>query len=259
MKTTKQMKRKLAIAVLPILAAVSFSAFAAEAPASPPVMETYTCSYNAGKDMDDLMSARDYYVKQAAKAGIELPASYVWSLSKGDLPFDLVWLTPHANMVAFAEASDAEAASSDMSGIGARFDAVVNCTAGLGALTPVFGTPPSPEGAGQAALVSGSACSIKHGMGAAEVQDLRDHIAGVVGSLGDNAPNFMFTLSPVTSGPNSPDILLFTVNESLTSYAKFREDIRTSEGGAMLGRHFNTVLDCSLALWNSQRVIAPAE
>ena len=37
---------------------------AAEAP-PPVVLETFACNYHDGKDMDDLLAARDYMVKQA--------------------------------------------------------------------------------------------------------------------------------------------------------------------------------------------------
>ena len=49
------------------------------APPPPGVMETYACMFNPGKDMDDLMAARDYYVKQAEKAGIKLGDEFVWT------------------------------------------------------------------------------------------------------------------------------------------------------------------------------------
>ena len=40
----------------------------AEEAQPPGVIETWTCSYNPGKDIDDVLAARDYYVKQAARS-----------------------------------------------------------------------------------------------------------------------------------------------------------------------------------------------
>ena len=50
------------------------AAQAAEAPASV-VLESFACSYHAGKDLDDLLGARDYMVRQADRAGVELAHS----------------------------------------------------------------------------------------------------------------------------------------------------------------------------------------
>ena len=41
----------------------------AQAMDAPIVREIYTCSFNEGKDMNDLMAARDFYLKQMEKAG----------------------------------------------------------------------------------------------------------------------------------------------------------------------------------------------
>lgn len=70
-KLAKHLKQILIFLTLPVVAIVSLGAAAAEPPAAP-VMEAYTCSYNAGKVMKDLLAARDYCVKQAEKAGIKL-------------------------------------------------------------------------------------------------------------------------------------------------------------------------------------------
>jgi len=256
-KITKPLKQMRALLALPILATASIGVHAAEAPPAP-VMEAFTCNYNAGKGMKDLMSARDYYVKQADKAGIELGASYLLTLFKGSLPFDLVWMTPHDSLAAFAATSDAQAASDDLADVTARFETVIDCTPNLSNLTPVFqreGNTPNDE----PSFVSAYACNTNPGVGPVHVQDLRDHIADVVGGLGDDAPNLIFTLDPITQGPTSADVILFTVNDSVTDWANFTTAIRSSPGGPNLGRHFEAVADCNLALWSAQRVIAPAE
>ena len=67
--------------------------------ASPGVLEAWECSYNTGKDLADLMSARDFLVKQADKDNITLEPSFVWSQYKGDAPIDFVWFTAHSNLL----------------------------------------------------------------------------------------------------------------------------------------------------------------
>jgi len=247
----------LTFLTLPFLIALSFSASAEEAQ-PPAVVETWACSYNPGKDIDDLMNARDYYVKQADKAGLSIGPAYLWSLLKGDVGFDTLWLAPHANFAAFAAAADAEAASSDMAGVEERFDQVATCTARIGTIQSVFQREGADDG-DSSSIVSASACSLKPGVGASDLEDLNGHIAGVLGDMGDNAPNLVFALSPTTGGRNTPELVLFTVNDSLTTYANFTGSLFGSEAGQSLGRHLNNVADCNLALWTSEQVIAAPE
>ena len=256
MKQKNQLKRLAGLLTLPVLVTVSFGANAAEPPPAP-VMEAYTCSYNTGKSEKDLLAARDYYVKQADKAGIKLGASYLLSLFKGSLPFDQVWMTPHSSLAAFAAATDAEAASADMAGVEARFDDVVDCTANLNNLMTVFqrqGYTPD----GSPGFVSASACTARPGVGPEQLQDLRTHIADVVGSLGADAPNAIFIMTPITQGPTSADMVLMAAFDGVSPWADFITAIRSSADGPMLMRHFQAVAECDQALWNSQRVIAPA-
>ena len=256
MKQKTQLKRLAGLLTLPILATVGSGANAAEPPPAP-IMETYTCSYQDGKGEKDLMAARDYYLKQADKAGIKPGASYLLSLFKGGLPFDQVWMTPHSSLSAFAAATDAEAASADMADVVTRFEAVVDCTANLNNLTMVFqrdGYTPD----GSPGFVSGSACMARPGVGPEQIQDLTTHIADVVGSLGSKAPNAVFMMTPITQGPTSADMVLLAGFDGVSSWADFIAAIRGSSGGPMLMRHLQAVAECDQALWYSQRVIAPS-
>lgn len=252
-KITKQLKHILVLVTLPVLALVSTSSNAAEPPPAP-VMESFACSYNPGKDMDDLLAARDYFVKQADKAGVPLRNSYVWSLFKGSAGIDFVWLTPHDSLAAYAAGVEANAAN-PLPGVDARFDAVATCETNLANLAPVYqGEGPTSDGA--PAFVSAFSCNAKPGVGPNQMQDLRNHIAGVVGTLGDDAPRFMFSSTPITSGANSPDVRLFAVNDSISDWVKFTTAVGNSEGGPQLLRHFQMVLECGQALFTSQQVVS---
>lgn len=125
------------IALLTLAGGFAVNSHAAEAQ-PPGLVEVWTCSYNAGKDINDLMAARDYYVKQAAKAGLSLGPVYLWSLIKGDVDFDIIWLEPHESPMAYAAAMDAETAAEEMADVQARFDAVGTCRALTGQLHNAF-------------------------------------------------------------------------------------------------------------------------
>jgi hypothetical protein len=228
------------------------------APPPPGLMETYGCMFKQGKDMDDLMAARDYYVKQADKAGIKLNDEFVWTQIKGSAPVDFIWLAPHQSLAAFAAATDAAAASDEMASAEARFNEVVSCQAQIGAARIIYQPDPMPERV-DPALVSTSACNYKHGRSSEDMPDLVGHIRGVMGEMGDAAPNFAFGVAPITGGPDSADVYLAAAFSNATHWANWVQGLGSSESGARLGRHFDTMLDCSRAMWSSTRVVEGAE
>jgi len=73
-----------------------------------------------------------------------------------------------------------------------------------------------------------------------------------------NSTTFV-TATPITSGPNSADIYLFSVNDSQSAWAASRTAFQASDGGAALIRHFNTILDCNASLWFSQQVVGDTD
>ena len=221
--------------------------------ASPGVLEAWECSYNTGKNLADLMSARDYYVKQADKADITLEPSFVWSQYKGDAPIDFVWFTAHNSLRAFGAAEDRNAAASDLSGVQDRFDAVANCTAGMGMVTPVI-APAAPSENNQRVLVSSSSCDLRHGASASDMKDLMRHAGQVLGEMGSNAPSGAYVIDPLT-GSNGADRYLFQTHANVTAWTNFIGALSGSPAGQELIRHRNKILDCDSSLWNGQMVI----
>jgi hypothetical protein len=244
--------QNLSILMLPLLALIGFTVKAEEAQ-TPQVVEAFQCTYNQGKDWDDVMSARDYYLKQAGKAGITPPPAYVWSLYKGSPPVDFIWFNVHDDLAAFGAYSDAGAASSDMASVLPRFYTVATCQEGLGYLNSVFqrgeeGDEPDTS------LLSSYACNYRHGAGPDARPDLNRHIGEVLGGMGEDAPQSVYTLDPITTGPNSSDLYLLDIHDNATAWTNFQGAL-TSGAGPALGRHFQSVLDCDQSLWNLQQVV----
>ncbi|MCZ6860998.1 MAG: hypothetical protein O7I42_12120 [Alphaproteobacteria bacterium] len=125
MKTNKPIRMLACLMAL----GLAFSGFATQAADAPPsvLLETFACSYHDGKDMDDLLAARDYMVKQADKAGVSLAPSYVWSRFKGGPDLDTIWFTVHEDLTAFAAESEAFGAAPELAGVNARFGTVASC------------------------------------------------------------------------------------------------------------------------------------
>ena len=115
-----------------------------------------------------------------------------------------------------------------------------------------------PDRGDAPAIVTAFACALRQDVDpAVDMADLRGHIAEVLGGMGDTAPSAVFALTPTTGGMNTPDWLLFSVFDNMTSWADFVGGLFGSDAGQQLVRHFGAVADCDQAIWGSQRTIAP--
>ncbi|MFP6836988.1 MAG: hypothetical protein VB948_12885 [Pseudomonadales bacterium] len=246
----KRATQNISVMILPVLILFGFNTQAEEAQ-SPGVAEVFQCSYNDGKDWDDLMSTRDYFLKQSDKAGITPPPSYVWSRYKGGPPLDFIWFSIHADLAAFGANADAGAASSDMASVLPRFYTVASCREELGTMNTVF----QRDGGDGPVFLSSYACNYRPGAGPGSQADLNSHIVGALEAMGDNAPQAVYTIEPITSGPNSRDVYLFDVHQSATAWTNFQGTIVGEADGQALARHFEAVLDCDQSLWNAQQVV----
>lgn len=234
--------------------ASSAAADAHEAPPAPGILDTYACTYNDGKGLDDLLAARDFYLQQYEKAGLTAPEAYLWSLLKGEAPVDVVWFDVHENLAAFGSSLDAAAAATGLEKVQERFDAVVTCeTSNVATFVPVYQRESGASG--NSVFISSNACNLRHGFGNEHVADLQNHIAGVLEGAEGTTPQAVYMANPVTSGPNSADRYLFLVNDSASAWAEFVAGIGASEAGPPLGRHFNMVFDCNTTMWSAQQVV----
>ena len=247
---------RFVLQALVLLVPVSFMSqlsFAEDAPPPPGILESYLCSYLPGQDQDDLMKAKDNLVKSLNAAGIPLRDTYLWNHYKGDSQADIIWHTVYPNLGAWASDSDASAGASAMAGVGARFDEVVDCVPMMGGIRALH----VQEEQGSGSFISSSACNTKHGVNQQGVEDLYSHMSGVLGGMGDAAPDMVIAVQPFTSGPNSPDVVIFDVNDSATSWTNFVTALNSGNG--MVGRHFNTTLECSFNMWSSQQIIEASD
>lgn len=235
------------------LAFSGVAAQAADAPASV-VLESFACNYHDGKDIDDLLAARDYMVKQADKAGVSLAPSYVWSQFKGGPGLDHIWFTVHESLNAFAAESEAFGSAPELAGVNARFGTVASCESNIAMARPIFqGSEAEPPGG--PAFISSNACMFRPGADASSLGDLENHINGVLGGISAYNSTTVISATPFTSGPNSADLYIFAINENQSAWAAGVTAFQASAGGPGLGRHFDSVLDCDTALWFSQQVV----
>ena len=80
----------------------------------------------------------------------------------------------------------------------------------------------------------------------------------VLGSMDAYKNSMVYVTTPMTQGPNTPDLFIYGVNENVSAWANKQAAFAASEGGPGLGRHFQSVLDCNSSLWMGQRVVPVA-
>ncbi|MCZ6642261.1 MAG: hypothetical protein O7G86_20435 [Gammaproteobacteria bacterium] len=255
------MKNKLISLFICLMAlGLAFSGVAVQAAEAPPpvVLETFACNYHDGKDMDDLLSARDYMVKQAGKAGLSLAPGYVWSKYKGGPDLDHIWFTVHESLAAFAAESEAFGSAPELAGVGARFDTVASCDSNIAMARAIFQGSEAGPPVGSA-FISSNACMFHDGVDASDMADLEGHLAGVLGEMSAYNSTTFISATPFTSGPDSADVYLFSINASQSAWAAGVTAFQASASGPALLRHLNSLLDCDTSLWFSEQVVGEAD
>jgi len=224
------------------------------APAQADYREVYVCNYLDGKDMGDIESARDYYLKQSEKAGISTPDAFVWNHFKGGAPVDVIWFNNYDDEADWAKRTDAAAGSSEMAAVTARFDTVVDCSAGLSSRETVYDSGDFTV-SGDSAIISSNRCMLNDGVTSQDLDDLWGHAKGTLSSMDEYSNFLLFVSNSVTPGANSADLYLYGVSDNLTAWAAGRAAFGSSDAGQSLNRHFQALMTCTSDLWIGQQVV----
>jgi len=227
---------------------------------APIVREVYTCNFNDGKDMGDLMAARDFYLKQMEKAGQTPGDAFVWTPFKVAADFDFLWFNNQGSMMEYAEGADAFNSSAETAAAMERFNTVASCTSSLAMRRQIYLAEGEFTPGADGAVINTLACNYNHGRGPEDLTDLVNHVARTVGEvdIADGSSGYV-TVPTVGAGPNTRDVYFYGVSDSMTAWAKRNAALQASEEYASLGRHFRNVVDCSNALFQAQRVVPPLE
>ncbi len=215
--------------------------------------EVFACSYKGDADVSDVLKARDNYVSQAKKAGVTLPPSFLWSKIKGGSDADLLWFNFYENAAQYGTLTDATAASSSMIAAVNKFYAVLDCDSYLLNQEEVYNG--GEEGEGPTAYIDSHACNYQKGAGPASLADLKAHIKGYLDEAGTHKSFTLYQQNSMTPTPNSPDVRFFGVHNNAADWGARQDSLVSTEGGQMLLRHWNAVLDCSTGHWSGQQVI----
>ena len=221
--------------------------------------EVFACSYKGNSNVDDVLKARDNYVKQAEKAGITLPPSFLWSYVKGGSDLDVLWFNYYENAAEYGALTDATQASSSMVAAVNKFYDVLDCSSYLLKQDEIYTGSEALEGS--STYIDSYACNYRDGAGPDSLGDLKAHTKDYLDAAGTHKSFRLFQQNSMTPTPNSPDVRFFGVHNNAADWGARDDSLTTSEGGQALNRHWNAILDCSASHWSGQQVVEgpPAE
>lgn len=215
--------------------------------------EVFICNFNDGQDMDDLVGARDLYLRQSEKAGVPAAPAFVWSPVKvvpGGI--DYLWFNYHPSVDAYGAAFDARMGP-EFEDVITRFNRVSTCRSALFSEEQVFaGDEPLGDGP---FYITSAACNFRPGADASSLPDLNAHANGYLSQAGTHDSFILLQRTPVTGSADGPDVRIAAVHNSASDWAARQGSIAASEDGRMLMRHFQSVLDCSSSHWSSQNMV----
>jgi hypothetical protein len=221
---------------------------------APELRQVYVCNYINGADRDDLMSARDYLVRQLDKLDIKLN-TYLWTpVIGGSGDIDLLWQNHYTDLNEWGAVADKYTRSEEGQAAQARFDEIIDCNAALNVRHELFngggemgGNPP--------VTISVASCTLNHGKNMdSDLGDFVTHLRGTLASMDEYRSFLGYMMVPMVS-TSDVDLRFVGVYNSMTDYAAATTALRSSEEGQMLGRHFDTVFDCNSSLWAGERII----
>jgi hypothetical protein len=216
--------------------------------------EVFGCNFNDGQDMDDLMGARDLYLKASEKAGVPAAPAFVWSpvkVTPGGI--DYLWFNYHPSVAAYGAAFDARMGS-EFQEVIERFNRVSTCRSALFSEEQVYAGNEQLSGGGPFYITS-AACNFRPGADASSLPDLNAHANDYLSQAGTHDDFILLQRTPVTGSADGPDIRIAAVHNSASDWAARQESLAASEGGRMLMRHFQNVFECSSSHWSSQNMV----
>ena len=226
-----------------------------------PVREFYVCNFNEGKGLADLMSVRDFLVKQIDQIGSEdLSAmeSFVWVPYMSSTAADYMWFNMSENLNAWGRAVDAFNNSDEGAAVGQRSSEVSHCVgAGLVTHEQIYDGGEAinpPEGA--SALLETFACELEDGKTLADARAAVEYWQGVIKGLGTHTSYVAYMQTPLVN--ESPyDLFYFAVHNNATDYAARQTAVLTSKDGAEANRRFAEVQRCAAGLYWGTPIITP--
>lgn len=242
--------QKWPIALLPLLFIFGYSSAQAQ---SGLIREYYACNYLEGKDIDDLMAARDYMLE---RIGDEYEgATFLWTPIKTNNDFDFLWFNQFENLNQWGTGLQSLWNTPRYLDVLGRFEAMSNCVSGMVNHVSTFEGGSFQVQGGPAVVVS-YACTLKDGADLAGVNQALQHFKQVVGQMGTHSNFNAFMQTPFVSS-SGRDVFYFGVYPDLEAYAAGTTALQNSSDYAEVTAHFARLQRCDISLWEGRPIVQP--
>jgi hypothetical protein len=243
------------LAALVFLFSASGTALAEE---TGPIVEAFSCTFNSGKDADDLDDAVKFWQAQVDKIGSKDLDSYfavtVMPI-RANFDGDFYWLGSNANLNAFARGQTAYDNSKEGRAADARFAAMSSCKSNTYFSTELHAAMVPEEDDDQTVLEM-YGCTLNKGKTLSNVMGAEAAWKEQITAMEAKISAYRWT--PFHA--NTPyDLVYVVVNDDLEALAAQQTKWLTSEGGRMSDMAFQSVMSCESGIFASKVVHMPKQ
>lgn len=250
------MKRKLLFPVVALFCLLSGHVLADGhmAATTPPMVDTYACSYINGSDADDLDKAVSFWNQQMDKIDNEALNQFsAWILTpvRSTLPADFYFLGASPNMTAWANGMEAYAASDEGQAADDRFNKISKCTGATWMSEQVYGEPGPNEDGNTNTILEAAGCTLREGKTMSNVRALEANFVAEAKAAGLEMNIFRF--SPVyTNG--EVDVVYFVGHPDTATFVANGNKGWNTKGLRMANALTDIVMDCGAGLYNAENI-----
>ena len=218
------------------------------------IREYYACNYLEGKDINDLMAARDYMVEQIG--GNYEGTTFLWTPIKANNDFDFLWFNQYTNLSQWGSEIQALWNTPVYLDVIQRFESMSNCVTGMVTHVPIFEGGAFQVANNSGAIVESFACTLKDGGDLAGVNSAVEHWRQVVTGLGAHSNYNAFMQIPFVSSAGR-DVFYFGVYPDFEAYAAGTTTLQNSSDHTDVLALFARQHRCDSSLWEGRPIVQP--
>ncbi len=221
-----------------------------------PLAETFRCTFNEGKDIDDLWAAADYFNKEADEIGSADLNAYFGAVLvpfRASMDGDYGWIGYWPSLKGMARGLKAyyggKGEEADQ-----RFADVAKCQSGLWLRTPILENYPEDDATPEADVVELYGCTLNAGATMTDVEAAEQTYAGP----NADAPIATERWTPLYA-TTEVDLIYLVAHADLDAFTSFQAGWLTSTEGQASSAKFNEVMDCQAGVYTGRIIRSPAE
>jgi hypothetical protein len=223
-----------------------------------PIVESFACTLNAGKDMDDLWSAVDFWNKQMDKIDEDVLDGYfaaiVWPL-RANIPADFYWIGSTPTLTAMGQGLSAYLNSPAGQAGDARINEVASCKGNTFVQQTLHDGFPEEDATPDFDVVELYGCTMRHGGSAAASKAADDDLTAKAAAEGTAVA--IYRWQPFFA--NTPfDLVYLSAYEDLPSWAAVNRTWLTSAEGQANAALYAQAMDCETGIFAGRVIRRPA-